>query len=110
LGGQFATPRVNVLAFISKLGPIHNPQMLKVGPKFFWPCLLVKSGPYATHVVFIVNVVCNYFLITNCSLKITFFFFNPPPLTHSFCVKNKFPNALKNVSTEIQLQCTQAPT
>jgi hypothetical protein len=49
LGGQFATPGVNVLAFISNLGPIHNPKMFIVGPKFFWPCL---SGPYATHVVF----------------------------------------------------------
>jgi hypothetical protein len=35
LGGQFATHGVNVLAFISKLGLIHNPKMLKVGPKFF---------------------------------------------------------------------------
>jgi len=41
LGGQFATPGVNVLALISNLGPIPNPKMLKVGPKFFWPCLLV---------------------------------------------------------------------
>ncbi len=29
-------PEVNVLAFISNLGPICNPKMLKVGPKFFW--------------------------------------------------------------------------
>jgi len=41
LVGQFATPVVNFLAFISNLGPIRNPKMLKVGPKFFWPCLLV---------------------------------------------------------------------
>jgi len=36
LGGQFATLGANVLAFISSLGPICNPKMLKVGPKFFW--------------------------------------------------------------------------
>jgi hypothetical protein len=36
LGGQFATPEVNVVAFISNLGPICNPKMLKVGSKFFW--------------------------------------------------------------------------
>ncbi len=41
LRGQFATPGVNVLAFSSNLGPIRNPKILKVGPKFFWPCLLV---------------------------------------------------------------------
>jgi hypothetical protein len=34
LGGQFATPGANVPAFISILGPICNPKMLKVGPKF----------------------------------------------------------------------------
>ncbi len=39
LGSQFATPGVNVLAFISNLGPIRNPKMLKVGPKFFGPLL-----------------------------------------------------------------------
>ncbi len=48
LGGQFATlganvpaflniMTINVLAFISNLGPICNPKMLKVGPKIFWP-------------------------------------------------------------------------
>jgi hypothetical protein len=33
--------------FISNLGgPNHKPKMLKVGPKFFQPCvLLVESGP-----------------------------------------------------------------
>jgi hypothetical protein len=36
LGGQFATFGTNVPAFISNLGPICNPKMLKVGPKFFW--------------------------------------------------------------------------
>jgi hypothetical protein len=41
LGGQFATLVVNVLAFISNLGPSRNPTMLKVEPKFFRPCLLV---------------------------------------------------------------------
>jgi hypothetical protein len=66
LGGQFAISGVNVLASITNLGPIRNPKMLKVGPKLFWPCLLVYIGPYATHVVFIVVVVCNCFLITNC--------------------------------------------
>jgi hypothetical protein len=30
-----ATPRANVPAFISILGPICNPKMLKVGPKVF---------------------------------------------------------------------------
>jgi hypothetical protein len=34
-GRPFATPGVNVLAFITDLGPIRNPKMLKVGPKFF---------------------------------------------------------------------------
>jgi len=37
LGGQFATVGANVPAFISNLGPICNPKMLKVGPKIFWP-------------------------------------------------------------------------
>jgi hypothetical protein len=41
MGGQFVTPGVNVVVFISNLGPIRNPKMLKVGPKFFWSCLLV---------------------------------------------------------------------
>jgi hypothetical protein len=39
LGGQNLQPLgpdVNVVAFISNLGPICNPKMLKVGPKFFW--------------------------------------------------------------------------
>jgi hypothetical protein len=30
-------PDINVLAFISNLGPICNPKMLKVDPKFFGP-------------------------------------------------------------------------
>jgi len=49
LGNQFATlganvpafiyyyPDVNLLAFISNLGPNNKPKMLKVGPEFFWP-------------------------------------------------------------------------
>jgi hypothetical protein len=36
LGGPFATIGANVLAFINNFGPICNPKMLKVGPKFFW--------------------------------------------------------------------------
>ncbi len=32
---------VNVLAFISNLGPNHKSKMLKVGPKFFGPLFLV---------------------------------------------------------------------
>ncbi len=35
----------NVLAFISNLGPNNRPKMLKVGPKFFRPWLLVLNGP-----------------------------------------------------------------
>jgi len=34
---QFATLVVNVVAFISNLGPDKKPKMLKVGPKFFQP-------------------------------------------------------------------------
>jgi hypothetical protein len=37
----YSYPDVNVLAFISNLGPICNPKMLKVGPKIFRPWLLV---------------------------------------------------------------------
>jgi hypothetical protein len=45
LGGQFGTLGANVpafidmltLAFTTNLGPIYNPKMLKVDPKFFWP-------------------------------------------------------------------------
>jgi hypothetical protein len=47
-GSQFATLganfpafinilEVNVLAFISNLGPNNMPKMLKVGPQFCWP-------------------------------------------------------------------------
>jgi hypothetical protein len=35
LGGLFSTLGANVLAFISNLGPICNPKVLKFGPKFF---------------------------------------------------------------------------
>jgi len=35
---------VNVLAFISNLGPNNNPNMLKVGPKFFQPYASCKGG------------------------------------------------------------------
>ncbi len=51
LGGQFAIlggkccsiryPDINVLAFISNLRPNNKPKMLKVGPKFSLPGLLV---------------------------------------------------------------------
>jgi len=30
-------PELNVVAFISNLGPNNKQKMLKVGPKFFWP-------------------------------------------------------------------------
>jgi hypothetical protein len=40
-GGQFAILGVNVLAFISNLGPNNKPKMLRVGPKFFGPLFLV---------------------------------------------------------------------
>jgi hypothetical protein len=36
LEGHYATLGANVPAFISNLGPITNPKMLKVHPKFFW--------------------------------------------------------------------------
>jgi hypothetical protein len=43
LGGQFMFQHlnkypdiINVVAFISNLGPICNPKMLKVGPEFFF--------------------------------------------------------------------------
>jgi hypothetical protein len=31
------SPDVNVLAFISNLGPNNKPKLLKVGPVCFWP-------------------------------------------------------------------------
>jgi hypothetical protein len=36
-GSQSVTLGANVFAFISNLGPNNTKQMLKVGPKFFWP-------------------------------------------------------------------------
>jgi hypothetical protein len=41
LGSQFVTLGVNVPAFVSNLGPNNKPKMLKVGPKFVPPWLLV---------------------------------------------------------------------
>jgi hypothetical protein len=41
LGSQSVTLGANVFAFISNLGPKNTPKMLKVGPNFFWPWLLV---------------------------------------------------------------------
>jgi hypothetical protein len=41
LGSQFATLGANVPAFISNLEPNNKPKLLKVGPKFFQPRLLV---------------------------------------------------------------------
>jgi hypothetical protein len=40
-GGQFATLGANVPAFISNLGKNNKQKMLKVGPKFCRPSLLV---------------------------------------------------------------------
>jgi hypothetical protein len=41
-------PDVNVVAFISNLGPICNPKMLKVGPKVLhWILSLSISYPYS---------------------------------------------------------------
>ncbi len=41
LGSQFASLVENVLSFSSNLQPNNKPKMLKLGPKFFQPCLLV---------------------------------------------------------------------
>jgi len=58
---------------------------------------------YAIHVILIISVGCNSFLVTNCNKKIMFFSLIPRGLPHSFllCKKN-FPNALEIVSLEIQ--------
>jgi hypothetical protein len=98
LGGQFATPGVNVLAFISNLGPIRNPKMLKVGPKFFWalPPSVKRAlcNPCSFHCQ------CCLQLFFNHKLHFKFYFIlfsSAHPFTHFFCVKKKIPNALEIV-------------
>jgi hypothetical protein len=83
---------VNVLTFIRNLGQFATQKCSKLAQGFFGLIPNV-NGPYPTHVIFIVNVVDNYCLITNYSLN--FIFSSPPLFTHSFCVKKKLSIALK---------------
>jgi hypothetical protein len=57
---------------------------------------------YAIHVILIISVVYNSFLVTNWNLKITFFFLVPLPPLILFVREKKLPNALEIVSTKIQ--------
>jgi hypothetical protein len=58
--------------------------------------------PYVTHVVFIVNVVYNYFLITNCKFIVFFLVSHSSPIL--FVQKEKLPNTLGIKSTENSLK------
>jgi hypothetical protein len=61
LGGQFATLGANVPAFISNLGPICNPKVLKVGPKFFW--VLTPSVKRALNAIQTTNSLVTFFFL-----------------------------------------------